>query len=68
MTINTKYNIGDKITVNGRISRILSVHLYESDNKHTERYYLGDGHWITVVKKNKCDKGGDADETVSTSD
>ena len=48
MTIQTRYNIGDKIEVEGGEYEIISVHLYESENKHTERYYLGDEKWVTL--------------------
>ena len=53
MTIETAYNIGDEIAIGGQIHKIVSIHLYESDNKHTERYYFGDGKWITVVREEK---------------
>lgn len=48
MRIATKYNIGDIITVNGASHKIVAIHLYESTDKHTERYYLGNGLWITL--------------------
>jgi hypothetical protein len=55
MNISTKYDIGDKIEVEGVDYEIISVHLYESAEKHTERYYLGDEKWITL----KFEKEGD---------
>ena len=48
MTIKTKYNIGDKIAVDGEDRHILSVHLYVSDKKQTERYYLGNEELVTT--------------------
>lgn len=57
MTILTKYNIGDKITVSNETYTILSVHLYESENKHTERYYLGNEKWITICQETKDTRG-----------
>jgi hypothetical protein len=48
MTIQTKYNIGDFIEIEGERCEILSVHLYESPYVHTERYYLGNQTWVTL--------------------
>lgn len=54
MTIQTQYNIGDKIIIDGKRYKILSVHLYESNYTHTERYYLGNQKWITLkFERNK---------------
>lgn len=50
MTITTKYEIGDLINLDGQTYKILAVHLYESENKHTERYYLGNGVWVTLER------------------
>lgn len=47
MTIRTKYEIGDEIEINGQKHKILAIHLYESDNTHTERYYIGNHTFIT---------------------
>lgn len=47
MTLKTLYDIGDTINVDGKKMKIVSVHLYESEEKHTERYYLGKQMWIT---------------------
>ena len=51
MTIETTYNIGDLIVAGGVEYKILAVHLYESKNKHTERYYLGNELWLTIRKE-----------------
>lgn len=51
MTITTKYEIGDTIELDGQSYKIVSVHLYESEQKHTERYYLGNGLWVTLEGK-----------------
>jgi hypothetical protein len=48
MDIQTKYNIGDHIECEGVRYKIRSAHIYESEKKHTERYYLGDKKWITI--------------------
>lgn len=48
MTIRTRYNIGDTLTVNGVDYEIISMHIYESEHTHTERYYLGHELWITL--------------------
>ena len=53
MTIRTKYNIGDTIEYGGEKHKVVSVHLYESEGKHTERYYVGNHTWITIVKEKK---------------
>ena len=53
MTVTTRYNIGDKIVVEGYERTIISVHLYLSEKKQTERYYLGDGQWLTLHIKDK---------------
>lgn len=53
MTIKTRYDIGDVVIVGGVERKIVSAHIYESDNKHTERYYLGNEEWITIVRKDK---------------
>ena len=53
MTIQTRYEIGDKILVGGKEYKIISALIYESGSKHTERYYLGNHTWITVCKKSK---------------
>ena len=53
MTIKTKYDVGDVVVVEGVERKIISVHIYESDNKHTERYYFGNREWITIVRKGK---------------
>lgn len=53
MTIQTAYNIGDKISINGVEHKIISAHIYESEQKHTERYYLGDNKWITIIQQSK---------------
>ena len=51
MTVTTRYNIGDKIVVEGYEKTIKSVHLYLSEQKQTERYYLGDEEWLTIHVK-----------------
>lgn len=48
MTLKTQYNIGDTINLDGQPMKILSIHLYESESTHTERYYLGNQMWITL--------------------
>ena len=53
MTIRTKYDIGDVIEIGGGKHSIVSVHLYESDNSHTERYYLGNAKWLTLGKEDE---------------
>jgi hypothetical protein len=53
MKLSTTYDIGDKIEFEGDWREIISVHLYESKYKHTERYYLGKGIWVTL----KFEKG-----------
>lgn len=53
MTIHTKYNIGDTIEYEGEKHKVASIHLYESKNKHTERYYLGNHNWVTIEKSEK---------------
>ena len=53
MTIKTTYEIGDTIVVYGGGYKIKSIHVYESSNKHTERYYLGNGLWLTLVRERK---------------
>ena len=53
MTIHTKYSIGDFIHFRGKKYKIISVHLYESKNKHTERYYLGNQLWVTLKFEQK---------------
>lgn len=53
MTVATKYEIGDKIIVGGYEKTIISVHLYLSEKKQTERYYLGDAEWLTIHIKDK---------------
>lgn len=47
MLIETIRNIGDHLVINGKDHEIISIHLYESKDKHTERYYLGNGTWFT---------------------
>lgn len=47
MNIKTKHDIGDEIEINGQKYKILAIHLYESDNTHTERYYIGNQTFIT---------------------
>ena len=53
MTVSTKYEIGDKIIVGGYEKTIISVHLYLSEKKQTERYYLGDEQWLTLHIKDE---------------
>ena len=54
MTIKTTYEVGDVIVVDGGGEyKIKSSHVYESSNKHTERYYLGNGLWLTLVRERK---------------
>ena len=53
MKITTSYNIGDEIKIGCTAKKILAVHLYISDNKHTERYYLGEREWLTLKVKNR---------------
>lgn len=54
MTIRTKYNFGDEVNFSGGEKlKVISVHIYESRNKHTERYYFGNGIWKTIVKEAK---------------
>lgn len=48
MTISTKYNIGDIITIAGVEYEIMSMHIYESEETHSERYYLGRHRWFTI--------------------
>ena len=57
MTIHTKHEIGDKISVSGKTYSVVSIHLYESKNKHTERYYLGNEKWITICQETKDTRG-----------
>lgn len=44
----TLYSIGDYIHLSGKSFKVLAVHIYLSEKKHTERYYLGDKKWITI--------------------
>ena len=53
MNISTKYNIGDRVVFQGKEYEILSMHIYESDKVHTERYYLGNSLWITIERVDK---------------
>ena len=53
MTIQTKYNIGDCIMVNGEARKIVSAHIYDSEKKHTERYFIGNHEFITVIREKK---------------
>lgn len=48
MTVKTQYEIGDKLTINGERYKIRAVHIYVSNEKQTERYYLGDAKWLTI--------------------
>lgn len=50
MKIDTSYNIGDTLVVDGKKYTIVSMHVYQSKECHTERYYLGSGTWITINK------------------
>ena len=50
MELKTIYNVGDTIIVDGKKETIISCHLYVSENKHTERYYLGNKKWITLTQ------------------
>lgn len=50
MEIQTRYNIGDIIVFEGVHYKIVSVHVYESLDTHTERYYLGNNVWFTLGK------------------
>lgn len=50
MTTSTLYEIDEHITVNGENKRIISVHIYISPKKHTERYYFGNGEWLTIKR------------------
>jgi hypothetical protein len=59
MTIKTYYSVGDYILVNGCRKKIIVIHLYESAEKHTERYYLGDAEWLTFrFDKKRKNKNG----------
>lgn len=51
MKINTLYSVGDSINLNGVYYKIVAVHVYESANVHTERYYLGNGLWFTLERQ-----------------
>lgn len=62
MRITAKYNIGDTVTIDGASHKIIAIHLYESADKHTERYYLGDGLWITLNKGTVVAKLEEADD------
>lgn len=53
MRLETKYKIGDKICISDENYTIRSIHLYESKHRHTERYFLGKGKWITIVRETK---------------
>ena len=53
MTVTTRYNIGDKLFIDGCEMKIKGVHIYLSDDNQTERYYLGDGQWLTVHIKDE---------------
>ena len=53
MIIETKYNIEDTILLKDKTHTIKSMHIYESENKHTERYYIGNHMWITIVRSEK---------------
>lgn len=48
MIINTMHDIGDYIPFEGKIYKIISVHVYRSENVLTERYYLGNETWCTI--------------------
>lgn len=49
MEVKTKFEIGDVLF--GK--RIISVHIYKSEKKETERYYLGNAEWVTLNKGDK---------------
>ena len=48
--MQTKYSIGDKVTLDGVTYSVVSIHLYIAKDFVTERYYLGSGIWITLDK------------------
>lgn len=51
MTLETLYNIGDKITdEHGEEREIVGVHIWVSNHKQTERYFVGNDTWITVKR------------------
>lgn len=51
MIIKTKHEIGDEIEINGQKYNILAIHLYESENTHSERYYVGNQTFITYQEE-----------------
>lgn len=53
MTVATKYEIGDKIIVGGYEKTVQSVHIYLSERRQTERYYLGNHQWLTLHIKDE---------------
>ena len=62
MKLNTCYNVGDFLEFNGKQMKIISIHLYESEFCHTERYYLGYGKRITLERRRN-----DSKRTIGTS-
>ena len=57
MTVDVLYNIGDEITdMNGEKMEIKGVHIWVSDHRQTERYYLGDETWLTIKRSNENDR------------
>lgn len=55
MKIETLYDIGDEIIdKNGEKKEVIGVHIWVSDYKQTERYYLGNDTWLTI-KRDACE-------------
>lgn len=48
MTIRTLYSIGDQVVINNDTYTIVSMHIYVSENKLTQRLYLGNHFWFTL--------------------
>jgi hypothetical protein len=45
----TLYNFGDTVTIDNQPRRVMSIHIYVSENgKLSERYYFGKGTWLTI--------------------
>ena len=52
----TLYDFGDTVTVDSQPLRVMSIHIYVSENgKLSERYYFGNGKWLTIHRE----EGGD---------
>lgn len=51
MEIKTLMNIGDNVFFEGRVHKIIGIHIYVSNEKQTERYYLGEEKWLTIKRR-----------------